>query len=271
MIKISLKPISTNEAWQGKRFKSKKYKEFESSMLSLMPDLDVEKSPYYVFLEFGFSNKMSDIDNPIKMVLDVIQKRYLINDRDIYKLKISKTIVAKGEEFIKFKILDKEKRDNLRNIYHQSHELYYKWYDMRKRCNNPNVDRYNQYGGRGIKVCNEWDMSYDIFVEWCLANGYKDGLSLDRINVDGNYEPSNCRFIQKREQFFNIQKTYTVEYGGKKYSLAQLLYEIGKTESFRKTVHAGRFNHNFDYYVEKYNLKESIEEAIVRGNLFEFN
>lgn len=271
MIKINLKPISTNEAWQGKRFKSKKYKDFEAKMLAMMPNIEIPKSPYYVFLEFGFSNKMSDIDNPIKMVLDIIQKKYLINDRDIYKLKIIKKIVPKSQEYIMINIIDKEKRDLLRKEYHRNHELYYKWHDMKNRCNNINNDRYIHYGARGIKVCEEWQESYDIFVDWCINNGYKYKLSLDRIDVNGNYEPSNCRFIQKNEQYFNLQNTYKVEYNGKKYSLAQIIYEIGETEHMKKIIHGARNERDFKYYVDKYNLNDAIQEAISKGNLFEFN
>lgn len=101
---INITPLSVNKAWQGKRFKTKKYKTYEDTVLKLLPKLNIPLAPYYIEIELGFSSKLSDIDNPIKLILDILQKKYLINDRDIYKLKINKSIVSKGKEFFKFKI-----------------------------------------------------------------------------------------------------------------------------------------------------------------------
>lgn len=73
---------------------------------------------------------------------------------------------------------------------------------MLQRCENPNNTAYRNYGGRGITVCNEWH-DYLTFKEWSLANGYDESLSLDRINVDGNYEPDNCRWTTFSVQLSN--------------------------------------------------------------------
>jgi len=73
--------------------------------------------------------------------------------------------------------------------------LYGAWSAMKFRCLNPKSSRYHRYGGRGIKICPEWQNSYLAFKKWALANGYKPTLSIDRINNDGNYEPSNCQWI----------------------------------------------------------------------------
>jgi hypothetical protein len=83
--------------------------------------------------------------------------------------------------------------------YHQKNPLRNTWYGMRKRCYNPNCKGYKRYGGRGISVCNEWKSSFVAFREFALANGYKEGLSINRIDNDGNYEPSNCEFITNSE------------------------------------------------------------------------
>jgi hypothetical protein len=80
--------------------------------------------------------------------------------------------------------------------------LYNIWQGMLNRCRNPNIERYDCYGGRGIKVCDEW-YEFSPFQQWAIANGYADDLSIDRIDVDGNYEPSNCRWIPMREQAAN--------------------------------------------------------------------
>lgn len=80
------------------------------------------------------------------------------------------------------------------------------WRLMKRRCNNKNDPHYDFYGGRGIKVCDEWQKS-DAFLEWAYANGYADNLELDRIDPDGNYEPSNCQWITKAENIKRRRKT----------------------------------------------------------------
>lgn len=104
MIQINLKPLSVNEVWKGKRLKTDKYKIYERSLLLLLPKIKMPDPPFEIFYEFGFSNSLSDFDNPVKPFTDVLQKKYGINDRDIMKATITKTIVKVGKEFIKFKI-----------------------------------------------------------------------------------------------------------------------------------------------------------------------
>ena len=84
-----------------------------------------------------------------------------------------------------------------------STHLYYVWNTMRERCTNPNVESYRNYGGRGIKVCDEWLQSFEPFYKWAKNSGYKQGLTIDRINVNGNYEPSNCRWATYKQQAQN--------------------------------------------------------------------
>jgi hypothetical protein len=85
--------------------------------------------------------------------------------------------------------------------------LYRTWCGIKKRCLNPNEEGYKNYGGRGITLFKEWNDSFEPFRDWALANGYKDTLTIERINVDGNYEPSNCTFIKNEEQSFNRRTT----------------------------------------------------------------
>lgn len=105
MIRIDIKPLSVNEAWQGKRFKTPAYSKYESDVLSMLPGtLTVPDCPLDVYLEFGFSSSKSDLDNPVKLILDILQKQYKFNDKDIFGLTITKHLVAKGNEYFKFEI-----------------------------------------------------------------------------------------------------------------------------------------------------------------------
>jgi len=85
-------------------------------------------------------------------------------------------------------------------------------YGMICRCHNPKTPYYKYYGGRGIKVCDEWQHDSKVFYDWAINNGYKDGLSIDRINNDGNYEPNNCRWATQKEQINNKRQTQSQKY-----------------------------------------------------------
>lgn len=77
--------------------------------------------------------------------------------------------------------------------------LYRIWCGMRARCYSSKSNVFKWYGGKGIKVCEEWNENYESFRDWAMANGYEEGLSIDRINSNGNYEPSNCRWLTRAE------------------------------------------------------------------------
>lgn len=88
--------------------------------------------------------------------------------------------------------------------------IYNTWLHMVKRCTDSTHRDYPYYGERGITVCEDW-LSYDNFYEWAMANGYKDDLTIDRIDVNGNYEPSNCRWATRLEQARNTRKNVYVD------------------------------------------------------------
>lgn len=104
-IRLDYKPLSVNEAWRGKRFKTPEYKYYESDLYFLLPSrIEIPKGKLHLILKFGFSSKNADIDNPVKLFQDILQKKYSFNDKMIYKLSVEKIDVEKGNEFIEFKI-----------------------------------------------------------------------------------------------------------------------------------------------------------------------
>ena len=103
-MRINIKPLSVNEAWQGRRFKTPKYKKYHKEVFALLKPMTLNKAPYSIKITFGFSNVLSDIDNPLKPFLDILQAKYNINDRDIYLLIVKKEVVKKGFDFIEFEI-----------------------------------------------------------------------------------------------------------------------------------------------------------------------
>lgn len=126
-----------------------------------------------------------------------------------------------------------------------AHPLYRKWQDMKNRCYNKKVDRYENYGGRGIVVCNEWRNDFENFYQWCISNGWRKDLTIDRKRVNENYEPSNCRFIPFAEQGYNKTNTRYVNYNGNDICLAKLLRELNLTEHYF-SIHNKIVNRNLN-------------------------
>ena len=110
--------------------------------------------------------------------------------------------------------------------------LYRKWVSARSRCYNPNNLRYPLYGGRGVRMCDEWLMSYESFARWAYANGYETGLSLDRIDNDKGYSPDNCRFVTLDEQKRNRRFCHRVVVDGVEYrTLQDLADKVGVSQN----------------------------------------
>lgn len=105
--------------------------------------------------------------------------------------------------------------------------LYNIWCGMKQRANYPKHKDYSRYGGRGITVCDEWLNDFSAFREWALTNGYRDDLSIDRIDNDGNYEPSNCRWEDSETQGNNQRKCHRIDYGGERLTVSQWERKLG--------------------------------------------
>ena len=103
--------------------------------------------------------------------------------------------------------------------------LYVIWTNMRERCSNPNNDAYDNYGGRGITVCDEWNIDFTEFKQWAISNGYNEdsnSQTIDRIDVNRGYSPDNCRWISRKEQANNKRNSRYVTYEGKRVNIAEL-------------------------------------------------
>lgn len=111
----------------------------------------------------------------------------------------------------------------------QEERLYTILKGMKRRCHNAKDRKYHLYGGRGIAVCDEWlgEDGYVNFRAWAMANGYRDDLTIDRIDVNGNYSPWNCRWITLQEQNLNRRNTRYVTYRGEKRTLKSVADECG--------------------------------------------
>ena len=92
---------------------------------------------------------------------------------------------------------------------------------MVQRCHNKNNASYTFYGGRGIQVCDEWRASPNIFYKWAEDTGYRDNLTIERINNNGNYEPSNCKWVTRKEQANNRKSNHTITFNGMTKTITQ--------------------------------------------------
>ncbi len=151
--------------------------------------------------------------------------------------------------------------------------LYKIWKGFKQRCYNKNEPSYKNYGGRGISVCNEWKNDFKAFYDWAIENGYSDDLTIDRIDNNGNYEPSNCRWVNMLEQQRNKRNNVMVEYEGKKMCLSAAAKQAGVSVSSVESRYikgergkrlfrpAGVENKSVKYLVEYNGEKVSLSRA----------
>lgn len=126
--------------------------------------------------------------------------------------------------------------------------LYSIWAEVKKRCYNHNYKQYQDYGGRGIAVCSEWKNDFQAFYDWSMANGYNNTLTIDRIDVNGNYEPNNCRWATPKQQARNKRNNIYFTYNGETHCLMEWCEILGL---------------NFSTIYSRLNLQgKTIEEAL---------
>lgn len=105
--------------------------------------------------------------------------------------------------------------------------LFHIWQNMKKRCHCETYRDYHRYGGRGIKVCDEWRNDFLIFYNWAINNGYKEKLQIDRIDVNGNYSPNNCRWVTFVQQQNNRRNNRWITYNNETHTLAEWAKKVG--------------------------------------------
>lgn len=124
------------------------------------------------------------------------------------------------------------------NVTHGKREsrLYAVWNNMKARCRNPKDREYHRYGGRGIKICDEWLYDFQAFYDWAMKNGYdatapRGQCTIDRIDNDGDYCPDNCRWTTAREQANNTRRTRFIDFNGEIHSVSEWSRILGIKQS----------------------------------------
>lgn len=169
------------------------------------------------------------------------------------------------------------------NKRHPYHLLMGRFRHMHDRCENPNDSHYSNYGGRGIKVCDEWS-DYEVYKKWMLKNGYDPNRpaieqTIDRIDVNGNYEPDNCRLVNTKVQANNKRTNVYVKYHNKTKTLSEWGNELGidfhtlraryydlkwrGDKLFQPTMNRGGATEHIKYYSRDYTFKQLSEETMI--------
>jgi len=204
----------------------------------------IKRQPVPIGTRFGYLTTVSDVYRELPTPTSKTDNAYIevICDCGIKKKVAYYSMKSGSIKSCGCKINEWQKgiTHNLR-----SHKLYSIWGAMKRRCHNPKVWAYKYYGARGIEVCSEWRKYFIPFYEWAIKNGWKDGLQIDRINVNGNYTPENCRFITKiensrsrRDTILNMEKANEIRslwnQGG--YSNRELGIKFGVHKSTIKDI-----------------------------------
>lgn len=130
-------------------------------------------------------------------------------------------------------------------------KLYSVWIGVKNRCYNKNHEHYSDYGGRGIVMCKEWEDDFVNFYNWAIENGYKEGLTLERNNNDGIYEPNNCRWATRKEQARNKRNTVFITAFGEIKSIGDWVDDSRCVVSRHILYHRFKDESNIDWTNEK--------------------
>jgi len=153
----------------------------------------------------------------------------------------------------------------LRGRHHMSNtKIYGIWKGIKSRCFNKNHIHYDKYGGRGVSICDEW-LVFENFYSWSIKSGYKEGLSIDRIDNDVNYCPENCRWADQTIQNSNKRNNVIVDYHGEKYTLSSLSRKVGINRKTLKNRLSTLFDEN-EIYSKKNRSKRPVAQYDVHGN-----
>lgn len=154
------------------------------------------------------------------------------------------------------KRLEKFKKSNTKHGKRQ-HPLYVVWVDIKRRCLNKNDSAYVYYGGRSITICNEWIDNFENFYNWSIKNGYKKGLSIDRIDTNGNYEPKNCRWTNAKTQARNRRNNFNITYNGQTKCLSEWSEILGINRGTLKSR----------ILRSKWSIEKAFNTPILRNNI----
>lgn len=183
--------------------------------------------------------KRADITGKIFGRLKALSFKYVKNKNSYWKCicECGKVVIVSYANLMRGKTkscgcLNKELTIK-RNLIHgkTNTRLYRIWENMRTRCYNSKTINFHLYGGRGIKVCEEWKNDFISFYNWAMYNGYKKGLSIDRIDNDGNYEPKNCRWATEKQQSRNTRTNRLIKIRGEIHCFSEWVEKLKLTQS----------------------------------------
>ena len=145
---------------------------------------------------------------------------------------------------------------NFKHGYTSKDRIYRIWHNMKTRCYNKNHERYYCYGGKGVKVCDEWINDFIAFRDWAYANGYSDNLTIDRIDNNGPYSPDNCRWVTPYVQSNNMSTNVFYTYDGM--TLTQKCWDYALGIPYKFTHAKIKSGYTFDQVVEEAREKDGI-------------
>lgn len=150
---------------------------------------------------------------------------YLNKCKSCFKQDVRKNYINKREYYLQYEKRRNQnperKANQQRYMSKTKRKIYSIWQHMKARCYDPTNSRYYCYGQRGITVCDEWKNDFGVFYEWAITNGYQRGLSIERINNNGSYEPANCRWATRIEQANNKSTNVRIRIGNEEKSIAE--------------------------------------------------